>query len=201
MNTRFISSLRIAISVLALVTSFCPVTANAYTSSGIDGQFNPTSSVVLDPSKQVFNFTSIFIPNGVTVSFSGLSNQPIELLATGNINIAGILDVGSNSLWIETPGTFSLTGSLNSGSGSLSLTAGVLNLAGSVNTQGGTITVNDGIGIVTGGGGSAVTICSLSNCSISAPPIPEPSSWALLIIGLGALVASLRLRHQPTLQT
>ena len=122
MNSSLITSLRIAMSVLALVFSF---TANAYTSSGIDGYFNPTTSVVFDLTQQTFNFTNMFIPSGVTVSFSGFtSTQPIEMLAMGNIDIAGTLDLGLNSLWLETPASISVLGSIILGSGgSLSVVA------------------------------------------------------------------------------
>ncbi len=109
-------------SVIPLVMAIflTPVTANAYTSTGADGAFQPTTSVILNSSQTVYNFTSIFIPTGVTVSFSGVASQPIEFLATGNIDIAGNIDLGGNSLLIDTGGSLSLpsTGSLIGTAGS-----------------------------------------------------------------------------------
>lgn len=140
MNASLITSLRIAMSVFALVF---PFTANAYTSSGINRYFNPTTSVVFDLTQQTFNFTSMFIPSGVTVSFSGLTSaQPIEMLAMGNIDIAGTLDLGLNSLWLETPASISVLGSIILGSGgSLSMVANSVNMSGVVLMPGGNISL------------------------------------------------------------
>lgn len=185
MNANVMTTLRNAISALALVILFSPVAANAYTSNGTDGKFEPTVSMVLDSTQQIFNFTSIFIPSGVTVSFSGLpSVLPIQLLATENIDIAGTLDAGTNSLWIETPGSITLSGSLNVSSGStLSLVS-----SGTVNVPGGSVT----------DGGGVLSICS--NCSLlprgTLSPVPEADVWGMLSLGLCALFAASRRRPQ-----
>ncbi len=181
MNSSLITSLRIAMSVLALVFSF---TANAYTSSGIDGYFNPTTSVVFDLTQQTFNFTNMFIPSGVTVSFSGFtSTQPIEMLAMGNIDIAGTLDLGLNSLWLETPASISVLGSIILGSGgslsvvansvnmnpilpenglkgSLSVVANSVNMSGVVLAPSGNILLKADGGIITVADSRGVSICS-----------------------------------------
>lgn len=207
MNTNLITPLRIAVPALVWAIFFSPVTANAYTSTGTDGQFQPTVSMILDSTQQLFNFTSIFIPSGVTVSFSGLTSaQPIELLATGNIDIAGTLDVGANNLWIETPGSISVSGALITSGSTLSLVASAVNFSGIISgtiTGGGAGAVLcsgncsgvlpvSGGGVITGGGGD-ISICS--NCS-TLSPVPEPEVWAMLFIGLCALFAVSRLRHQ-----
>lgn len=131
------SSAHIAVLALALAMFFSAAAANAYTSTGADGAFQPPSTLALDPAQQVFNFTDIFIPGGVTVSFGGLTSaQPILLLATGNINIAGTFDAGANSLWIETPGSISVTGSLNFTGGELTLVSGgTFELSGGINAS------------------------------------------------------------------
>ncbi len=70
-------------------------------STGADGAFAPTASVQLPiPPDGVFNFTTIHIPAGVTVSFAtraGVRQPPISLLATGNVVIAGRIDVSAGS--------------------------------------------------------------------------------------------------------
>jgi len=162
MYTNLIVFLRIALSVLVFSFTF---TANAYTSSGADGSFNPTTSVVIDLSQQIFNYTSIFIPSDVTVSFSGLSSlQPIELLAMGNIDIAGTLNLGTNSLWIETPNSIFLSGSILLGSGSdLTLVGSQMTLSGIINVPGGNLSITSGNGTSTDNGGTSsggFTLCS-----------------------------------------
>lgn len=199
-----------SLAALTLVFAIYSNTAAAYISTGSDGIFHPTASTVLDVSNPIFNFTDIFIPNGVTVSFSGVvSSQPIELLATGSIDIAGTLDGGPNSLWIQTPGTITLSGSLFAGSLNLSSDTS-LTWSGSSTTGEGNITLS-------GGGGGGVVLCvfssdctvlqpplngtpspieisgpvgggllCLGNCDL-APPVPEPQSYAMLIVGLYVL--------------
>jgi len=184
MKTNLITSLRFILLALVSVLCFSPVAATAYTSSGADGLFQPTASVVLD--QPIYNFTSIYIPSGVTVSFGQLSSaQPIELLASGNIDIAGTLDMGANSLWLETTGVISFSGSLNSSSGgSLNLVAGNVNASGIFNIPSSSITINNGGNIITGGG------------NIILSPVPEPGVWAMLALGLFLIFAASRLRNQ-----
>ncbi len=64
-------------------------------STGADGAFNPTQSQTLQlPESGVFNFSTVNIPAGVTIRFGRNSrNTPVIILATGNMTIAGTLDV------------------------------------------------------------------------------------------------------------
>ena len=81
-------------------------------STGEDGPFIPTCAptpctvVVTLPESGVFNFTTIDIPTGVTVRFSkNTANTPVTLLATGDANIAGVIEVsGSNAGTSGVPG-------------------------------------------------------------------------------------------------
>ncbi|HEY7519232.1 MAG TPA: hypothetical protein VIE36_13140 [Methylomirabilota bacterium] len=70
-------------------------------STGADGAFAPTTSVQLPiPNDGVFNFTTINIPAGVTVSFAtsaGVRRPPISFLATGNVVVAGRIDVSGGN--------------------------------------------------------------------------------------------------------
>jgi hypothetical protein len=73
-------------------------------STGADGAFSPTAATTLTmPPDGVFNFTTITIPSGVTVTFArNSSNTPVTLLASGNVTINGIIDIsggnGANAL-------------------------------------------------------------------------------------------------------
>jgi hypothetical protein len=64
-------------------------------STGADGAFSPTANTVLQvPAGGVFNFTTVNVPSGVTVSFTkSTSNDPVTILAQGNVTIAGTINV------------------------------------------------------------------------------------------------------------
>lgn len=204
----------ILLAFAALAISI-PNLADAYTSDGLDGPFMPSTSVVLDSAQTVFNFTDFYIPGGVSVSFSSLAaGQPILILATGNIDIAGTLDAGGNSLWLQTPGAINLSGNL-AGYG-LSLYASSVNLsgtnstaAGSVDTSAGaTVTISSGTLCTAGNcqaplysdngslsvGGGNIALCS-ADCSPQLAPIPEPGSDTLLLTGLGLIGLMVRRRQ------
>jgi hypothetical protein len=190
---------RVAASALALAMFFSSAAANAYTSTGADGAFQPTVSVALDPAQQVFNFTDIFIPGGVTVSFGGLTSaQQILLLATGNIGIAGTLDAGANSLWIETPGSISLTGSLNTQGGNLTLVSGgVLDVSGTMSAlrpRPALPAINFTVPAVSWVTSESTVVVN----NLVLTPIPETEVWVMLSIGFCALFAASRRRHQHT---
>ena len=64
-------------------------------STGADGAFNPTTNTTLAlPPNGVFNFTTINIPAGVTVTFTrNTTNTPVTMLASGNVVIAGTINL------------------------------------------------------------------------------------------------------------
>lgn len=74
-----------------------PVFAQTFDSgsTGVDGQFEPVSSTTLElPANGVFHFTTVNIPAGVTVTvLRNTANTPVTILASGNIAIAGTIDV------------------------------------------------------------------------------------------------------------
>lgn len=79
------------------------------TSTGSDGAYAPTgtgtiffdpAALGLDPSgDNIFNFTTITIPAGLTVKLvaSNVRNQAVTWLASGNVSIAGTLDLSGAS--------------------------------------------------------------------------------------------------------
>ncbi|MCB1876818.1 MAG: hypothetical protein KDH88_12670 [Chromatiales bacterium] len=69
-------------------------------STGADGAFSPSVDTRLDlPESGVFNFSSLTIPEGVTVTFNkNTANTPVVILVNGDASIAGSIDVsGFNS--------------------------------------------------------------------------------------------------------
>ncbi|MFA7239234.1 MAG: hypothetical protein WC091_03915 [Sulfuricellaceae bacterium] len=64
-------------------------------STGADGAFNPTVNTIVQlPPSGVFNYTTVNIPAGVTVTFrKNAANTPVVILASGDVAIAGILDL------------------------------------------------------------------------------------------------------------
>jgi len=103
---------RTPLSVVVGLLLLGPSAARAQTfssgSTGADGPFAPTSNVTLTlPPDGVFHFTTVTIPAGVTVRFTrNTANTPVTLLATGDVTIAGTLDVsgtaGGNQLGSST---------------------------------------------------------------------------------------------------
>lgn len=68
-------------------------------STGADGAFNPTASTELQiPESGVFNFTTVNIPSGVTITFKKNSqNTPVTILASGDVTITGTISLNGNS--------------------------------------------------------------------------------------------------------
>ncbi|HSB80464.1 MAG TPA: hypothetical protein VLM91_16915, partial [Candidatus Methylomirabilis sp.] len=136
-------------------------------STGADGPFNPTGNTTLTlPPNGVFNFTTINIPAGVTVTFTrNAANTPVILLATGNVTINGVLDVsGGVSTSYGRPGPGG-PGGFDGGAGADGITTatggpglGTGGGAGATGTAGG------------GGGGCGIAgtsgyVCSGIGCS------------------------------------
>ena len=95
-------------------------------STGVDGPFNPTQSqIVLLPESGIFNFTTVNIPSGVTIRFGRNSrNTPVTILATGNVTIAGTIDIsGSNG--IDVLGGAGGPGGFNGGNGGPAVSSGM----------------------------------------------------------------------------
>ena len=77
-------------------------------STGADGAFNPIANTTLTlPPSGIFNFTTVMIPSGVTVRFTpNAANTPVTLLATGNVSIAGTIDISAANGSNVVSGTF-----------------------------------------------------------------------------------------------
>ena len=75
-------------------------------STGVDGAFNPTTNTELQmPANGIFNFTTVNIPAGVTVTFKkNDANTPVYILATGDVTIVGSFNVDGKSGNAQYPG-------------------------------------------------------------------------------------------------
>ncbi|MBN4054613.1 hypothetical protein JYT87_02780 [Nitrospira defluvii] len=64
-------------------------------STGADGALAPVADTTLAlPPDGVFNFTTVDVPAGVTISFTPNStNTPVTILASGNVNVDGSMSV------------------------------------------------------------------------------------------------------------
>lgn len=64
-------------------------------STGADGALNVTSDTTLNvPPNGIFNFTTINVASGVTLRFNrNALNTPVYLLATGDVTVAGTINV------------------------------------------------------------------------------------------------------------
>lgn len=126
-------------------------------STGVDGPFTPSANITLTiPPSGIFNFTTITIPAGVTVTFAkNATNTPVIMLASGSVSIAGTIDVrGGAGAAAGTAGNGSVTddgvpgeggpGGFRGGAGGLGGGFG-----GSLGVRGG-----DGVGPGGGNGGS-----------------------------------------------
>jgi len=108
---RLTSSSAIACGLLAIVATVLfqtPLLAQTFVSgsTGADGPFNPTVNVTLDlPPSGIFNFTTVNIPSNVVVTFNrNAANTPVTILATGDVSIAGIIDVSGGDAVAGVPG-------------------------------------------------------------------------------------------------
>jgi hypothetical protein len=83
-------------SMALLVVSACVgVQAFESGSSQVDGAFSPIADVAVPlPASGIFNFTSVNIPAGVTVTFTrNAANTPVRILASGDVTIDGTISV------------------------------------------------------------------------------------------------------------
>jgi hypothetical protein len=134
-------------------------------STGSDGAYSPTVSgnfdpvaLGLDPSgDNVFNFTTINIPSGVTINLLGgnLRNKAVTWLATGNVTIAGTLDLSGAS------GAQVTVSSAGTPSGRAQTEPGPGGYAGGVGSQGG---VGPEAGAGPGGGPAGLQSGTVNAC-------------------------------------
>jgi len=75
-------------------------------STGADGIFNPTQNIIVPvPASGIFNYTSVNIPAGVTVTYQkNAANTPVVILASADVVIAGTINIsGKHAATIGAP--------------------------------------------------------------------------------------------------
>lgn len=86
--------------VAGLGAGLMPYSAMAFDSgsTGADGVFSPTTTTQVQlPPNGIFNFTTVNIPSGISVTFSrNAINTPVVILASGNVTIAGTIIVSGS---------------------------------------------------------------------------------------------------------
>ena len=161
--------------IVTLVLGHGPALAQTFSSgsTGADGALSPATNTTLTlPSDGVFNFTTITIPSGVTVKFArNPTNTPVTLLATGNVTIAGTIDVSGVSGGPATNGATSVLS--NGGSAGPGGFDGGSGGTGVVSTTGGSGLGPGGgaggTGIGAGGGGAGFAAAGTSGTGGTAP--------------------------------
>lgn len=100
-RTRAGAGLRPQALMAALALAFAATGVHAFDSgsTGADGALNPTVNTEIQlPPSGVLNYTTINIPSGVTVKFKrNAMNTPVYLLASGNVTIAGAIDINGKT--------------------------------------------------------------------------------------------------------
>ena len=106
------------LSVSVVLAVIAPTNADTVVSDGSDGPFHPTTNMALTlPTDGIFNYTTINIPQGVTIKFiNDAANTPVYMAATGDVVINGTVDVSTAGV---NPGAGCFEGGANGyGSGS-----------------------------------------------------------------------------------
>lgn len=150
-----------------------PIEAGTFVSgsTGADGPFNPPAQVpvntVVDgntvtvplPPDGIFNFTTVDIPAGITVKFQkNASNTPVNILTTGDVNIAGTIDINGKD---GAPGNIGNIGPVPGGKGG---PGGFDGGYGGEPESTGVAAKLPGNGIGPGGGKAGSTSCTLYAC-------------------------------------
>ncbi|HEY0762427.1 MAG TPA: hypothetical protein VGD61_08610 [Pyrinomonadaceae bacterium] len=88
-------------------------------STGADGAFSPTTTqTIVVPDSGVFNFTTVNIPSGVTITFArNVTNKPLTILASGDVVIAGTINIDGKNGNTNGSGGFGGPGGFNGGAG------------------------------------------------------------------------------------
>src|SRR3989442_11149348 len=186
-----VSRLLLTLLCAGAMVSFVVTSAGAQTfssgSTGADGAFNPactppaTSCTVTVnlPASGIFNYTTVDIPFGVTVKYTGnAANTPVTILATGDVTISGRIFVNgevpgpSNSPGRGGPGGFD--GGMG---GSPGLTLNGTPGLGPGGGQGGTPTTTNGRG---GTGGFGTPGADSGGPNLGGPAYGTPTLLPLI---------------------
>lgn len=93
------TALTAALMIMAMTFGVMPARAFESGSTGADGAFSPTVNTELQlPPSGIFNFTTVNVPTGVTVTFKkNTTNTPVVILASGDVTIAGSINLNGGT--------------------------------------------------------------------------------------------------------
>lgn len=179
---------KILISTVLLFSTINNV--QALSSNGTDGSFLLNSELTLTVlDGQVFNYTSIDIgSNGILNLFGTTAGSTFSMLASGDINIAGIVNFFTNTN-IVSDSAINVTGTLDIKNGSaLTLSSNAINISGNLLINGSQLP------------GPVGGLVGVNPIIPIQPPVllavPEPDTYSYLLLGLGLI--GLTLRHKTT---
>lgn len=149
-------------------------------STGADGVFAPTGDTVLTvPPNGMFNYTTVNIPAGVTVTFArNATNTPITILASGDVTINGTISVnGKDGVSVNSPAlAVPIGGGGEGGPGGFAGGAGGLNSKFNGGTQ---LSYGQGLGPGGNGGNVVGSGCPGSFGGVANTPFSTCNSGAL----------------------
>lgn len=107
MNTAYPNKIK-RILIVCVLLGGVPAWAYNSGSTGADGVFAPSADIEVPlPASGIFNYVSVDVPAGVTVTFTkNAGNTPVIWLVQGDANIAGTIDVRGQSSGQSGPGGF-----------------------------------------------------------------------------------------------
>jgi autotransporter-associated beta strand protein len=194
--------------------TFAPGTAQDFTISGGStivggrGTFATTaaSKPVIGTLTFSANATLVFAPGGV-MQFSIMNATGTPGTDYSEISAAGALDITATAanpfeiqlVGVDSTGLVTGTASTFNPSQSYSwtlLSAGSITMTGGFNSAAFTFDTSNFSNSLAGGFFSVTDPGSGPNLMLNFTPVPEPSTWALMATGLGALVAAVRRRRR-----
>jgi len=125
-------------------------------STGADGAFSPTASQTITvPESGVFNYTTVTIPSGITITYARNSrNSPVTILASGNVTIAGSIVLDGRQANNNGGGGQGGPGGFNGGSGGFGAETSFNGTTGDGPGGGnGGASTSNGTNVASGGGG------------------------------------------------
>ncbi len=161
--------------------------AQALSSNGADGAFLLNSELTLSVlDGQVFNYTTIDIGvNGILNLFGTTAGSTFSMLASGDINIAGIVNFFTNTN-IVSDGAINISGTfdIKNGSALTLISTNATNISGNLLINGNPLPASDGV------------LVGLNPMIPIQPPVlvavPESDVYSFLLLGLCLIGLTLR---------
>ena len=151
-------------------------------STGADGAFAPTSSqTVVVPDSGTFNYTTVNIPAGVTITYNrGTNNKPLTILASGDVMIAGTINLDGKPGPSNRTGGFGGPGGFNGGTAGYGFDQSFSGVSGDGPGGGGGGTGSSTVSLAgSGGGGGYGSAGTVGGGTVAGPAGPK---WGAVTI-------------------